>query len=304
MNAQQPSIFIEEITPREAGKLLEANINNRHLRREYVAVIARDMKEGRWQFNGDAIRIAQDGTLLDGQHRLHGCALSGVTLKTLVVRGLPNETMRTVDTGTKRTAGDSMHLTGVADATFMAAVIRAMATYAVSSTTLSASEVAFLYEKFSTQIRAGRRYSIAGLTSLRCPLSALHTINIILGKQALSEKFVKTVESGVPSVELGGADPAFQFQQRYTRESNSNNRMSRTNVFRALAYSWNLFEEQRKIKKLQMPPSHVLINGWDSQSFGLDVARVQLTDAMLGLKKVVAIKTAKPSAQMALLLVA
>lgn len=61
---------ISEISPDLARDLLAKNPHNRNLRVRRVEQLAGAMTRGEWVFNGDAIRIADSGMLLDGQHRL------------------------------------------------------------------------------------------------------------------------------------------------------------------------------------------------------------------------------------------
>ena len=79
------------------------NTHNRNLRQRQCSASCTstrpDMEAGNWQWNGESIKFAEDGTLLDGQHRLAAIAESGVTLPVLVVRGLPNETQETAVDG-------------------------------------------------------------------------------------------------------------------------------------------------------------------------------------------------------------
>lgn len=116
---------IEPLTPELAEKLLEANKGNRPINMTQVENLARLMKEGLWRFNGDAIRIAVDGTLLDGQHRCMACVISEVTQPMqLFVRGLQNETQATMDQGRKRTAADVLSMAGIPGGNQIASVAR------------------------------------------------------------------------------------------------------------------------------------------------------------------------------------
>ena len=52
----QLKITTERITPKQAEKYLEENIeNNRPILDRHVAVLARDMKAGNWVQNGETI---------------------------------------------------------------------------------------------------------------------------------------------------------------------------------------------------------------------------------------------------------
>lgn len=106
-------VTIENIGPTEAKALLDANTHNRKQHTEaQLAAMARDMAAGRWALNGEAIKVSQSGVLLDGQGRLKAIVLSGATIETLVVRGLPEETQETMDIGAVRTLADMLHLRG------------------------------------------------------------------------------------------------------------------------------------------------------------------------------------------------
>lgn len=114
----------ELITPTVAEKYLAKNTHNRTIRQHRVDAYADDMTAGNWQWNGEAIKFAENGTLLDGQHRLLAIVQSGVPVKMMVVRGLPNSTQHTMDTGAKRTFSDVLKLRGEESYTILAATVR------------------------------------------------------------------------------------------------------------------------------------------------------------------------------------
>jgi hypothetical protein len=58
-----------ELTPELAGWLLENNGGNRRISPSEVERIATDIAEGRWQINGDTVKVSVSGRLVDGQHR-------------------------------------------------------------------------------------------------------------------------------------------------------------------------------------------------------------------------------------------
>lgn len=101
------------ITPEKAAALLgERNTSNRRMSATIVTKYARDMASGNWLQNGDPIRFAVDGTLLDGQHRLSAIVKAGVTLRVFVVWNLPRESQDTMDDGRKRTMANVLELDG------------------------------------------------------------------------------------------------------------------------------------------------------------------------------------------------
>ncbi len=84
---------LEKITPAMAEEYLKHNTNNyRAISDRRIKTYAADMRNGCWQVNGEAIEFAEDGTLLNGQHRLKAIIESGATVPILVVRGVKNDT--------------------------------------------------------------------------------------------------------------------------------------------------------------------------------------------------------------------
>jgi len=113
---------VESITPAIAKKLLLSNTHNRTVGIK-VRAYSLAMMRGEWKLNGEAIKIAADGAILDGQHRLLAIIESGVTIQTLVVRGLTNDTQETMDTGKSRSLADVLKLRGEKNCIALASII-------------------------------------------------------------------------------------------------------------------------------------------------------------------------------------
>ncbi|HTA34343.1 MAG TPA: hypothetical protein VK721_13060 [Solirubrobacteraceae bacterium] len=119
----KPECRVVDLTPEMAQTMLGENIRNRPIRHAYVKRLAEAMTRGEWTMNGEPIQVADDGTLLNGQHRLSAVVKSGTTIPILIVSGLPAEALRTVDTGTRRTLSDVLALRGESDTTNLAAAL-------------------------------------------------------------------------------------------------------------------------------------------------------------------------------------
>lgn len=115
----------ETITPGVAKKYFARNHpNNRTIAEAKVASYVKLIRNDEWQLNGESIKFAEDGTLLDGQHRLKAIMIAGKSIKTLVVRGLPTESVHTMDQGRKRTLASNLQFMGIKSATMKASVLR------------------------------------------------------------------------------------------------------------------------------------------------------------------------------------
>ena len=121
---QGPQYQVMTVTPELVEKWLDQNTHNRPIREKAVMAYARDMVARNWAENGEAIKFAKDGTLLDGQHRLHAVALSGVSVRMLVVTGLESQSQETMDDGRKRTLADALNLRGETNSVILGALLR------------------------------------------------------------------------------------------------------------------------------------------------------------------------------------
>lgn len=98
------------ITPADATNWLACNKNNRPLRKHHMEFLAREILEGNWQVNGQAIIISDDEQVLDGQHRLFAIIEAGKSIQSLVVYGIAEEAFKTIDTGAVRTGADALFM--------------------------------------------------------------------------------------------------------------------------------------------------------------------------------------------------
>lgn len=116
-------------TPALAEYVLSTNMNNRNVQKRVVTTYAADMKNDRWHYNGETIKIDVDGNLIDGQHRMLAVIEAGVAVEMLTVFGLPREVRRTVDMGKARTVVDLSHMRGGLNGTKLAAIARQLLMY-------------------------------------------------------------------------------------------------------------------------------------------------------------------------------
>ena len=103
----------ELVTPEYARELLNHNTNNyRPVNRDSVSKLARSMKDGLWQENGESVVLNEDGILVDGQHRLHAVIESGASVWMYIMKGIA-VTCNVWDGGRTRTEMDHAHAAGL-----------------------------------------------------------------------------------------------------------------------------------------------------------------------------------------------
>lgn len=98
------------VTPELAKRWLKKNTNNRRMRPLSVEKIAADIKAGGWIENHQAIAFNCDGTLIDGQHRLAAIVEAGVSIRSVVIRGVKKEALGVIDDHAKRSLCDAIRL--------------------------------------------------------------------------------------------------------------------------------------------------------------------------------------------------
>ena len=127
-----------DITPDMAAQMLERNTMNRNISQLNVTRYANDMASGAWEQNGETIKIAEDGTILDGQHRLWAIIESGVTVTMIVVYNVRKEAVGSIDSGVTRLFHHLLKIKGSQHPTTAAMI----------------TKFAWIYENFDRQMRS------------------------------------------------------------------------------------------------------------------------------------------------------
>lgn len=114
------------ITPEYAEYLLGQNTRNRKISPSNLNTVISALKRGEWKLNGEAIKVAHDGVILDGQHRLLAVVRTGIPIRTLLITGLAADTQQTMDTGKARSLSDVLGLRGYKNSPSVAATVAAV----------------------------------------------------------------------------------------------------------------------------------------------------------------------------------
>ena len=110
------NIEMTTITPPMASIMLRNNTENRKLDSRHVQFLADQILSGKWQNNGQTIVIADDGTLMDGQHRLSAIIKANRPTQLGLCTGAPKSAMSTIDNGKLRSTTDILTMNGCANA--------------------------------------------------------------------------------------------------------------------------------------------------------------------------------------------
>lgn len=139
------------MTPEKARALLSHNyVGNRPVNNGTVDKYARQMARGHWRLTGDGISIAEDGSLINGQHRLLAVIKANIPIMLHVMTGVPIEAFEVTDDNRVRTAGQLMQRPDL-----YVAIARAMiGTIGQSTHRIKLFDVSDLNEYINTHLQA------------------------------------------------------------------------------------------------------------------------------------------------------
>lgn len=110
------------VTPQIAQEFLTHNVDNRNLKRRNVHMMAKAMREGKWQLNPEGISFYQNGNMRDGQHRCYAVIEAGVPVEMVVTYDVPNESI-ICDRASPRSQLDILSMTGAPSSVCQKAIV-------------------------------------------------------------------------------------------------------------------------------------------------------------------------------------
>lgn len=241
------------ITQEMAKNLLLNNPKNRPIKRRHLEFLSEEMRCRRWKFNGDTIRIATDGSLIDGQHRLEAVARTGVSIQTLLVDNLDPDVFDTIDSGAKRSAGDTLSVVGERNGRNLAAALVVADELLIGKTDffrtirVSNSEILNMLDRHPN-IRKSLYWG-----RIMCRLAppsitvALHYI-FSRSNQEQADCFFRAVASG-QSLEI--FNPALVLRERLIDNATAKGKVSRRYMAALFIKAWNSWLAGTKLKNLR-----------------------------------------------------
>lgn len=212
------------ITPTMAAEWIKLNTINRPLNHGKIADYACDMKNGKWQYNGETIKISCDNRILDGQHRLLAIIRADVPIKILVVRGLAADSFKTIDTGMRRSAAQILGLSGKKHSTIQAAIGRWIILIETKTNDVSSRKSVTTQEIFDVLVRHPMvphfASTISSNRSIRGLLPSASGAAVVLAAekygQDIVENFLAEFSDGQG---LKKGDPAYELRERMIQNS-------------------------------------------------------------------------------------
>ena len=264
-----PTAQIEQITPEQAGLLLEKNTRNRNISRQRVLAMAEKIRNGKFKLTGQAhVIVGSDSVLLNGQHTLSAIVEADTPITTVVSRGIDPASFDSIDTGMKRTAAQVMQMTGNQNAAALAAAIRTYlmldAMVRVDGSFVLPNEARInnedVYAEFFRDTvgwswaasLAQSQASLARGTGILLAPSPLGTFAYLAREAGAEmddiEDFVHLVISDVGHVE---GLPQTTLRRRLAQQNrNRNSTLKRLDTIASWCKAWNAYVEGRQMERL------------------------------------------------------
>lgn len=252
---------IEMISPAQAKEYLERTIPNRRLNDGTVTRYADDMREGRWNNNGQPLIFNEAGELLDGQHRLRAVIVAGKTLPFMVVRGVPSVAMETLDSGRSRSLTDVLTLKGYKNVANVSASARLIWNYAagVNLTYTTSKQTLLKFVEGHPKFVLDASPWVEKYKQALFPRGPVIAVLALATESAqLNEEARKFAEGIFYGEGLYKGDARFTLR-RWMEALRARHEYTGTSVtvptFGAVARAWTAYSQGQALESLRFPPS-------------------------------------------------
>jgi hypothetical protein len=251
---------IINVTPEIASSILGNNKKNRPISSPTVNRYTTLMLDGKWHFNGEPIIIANDGTLLDGQHRLYAIIKSKMAQQCLVVSGVSTDAFPTIDTGKKRTASDAIATYDEKYQKYRIIIAAAVAhifhfkTGEYKNSDRKVTDHNDVIKFLENNPRVLESVIVAsGLNYAKklCPASALAALHFLFSQKdySLAKEFFEKLNSGEY---LFDGHPVLTLRNKLADISMTPGSTKSRDIIPYIVKAWNLFRKKQSCKRLYL----------------------------------------------------
>lgn len=227
-----------------------------------VAGYARDMRAGRWRRNGETVKIAWDGTVPDGQHRLYACMEAKVPFWCLVVTGVDPEDQDTMDIGIGRKLSDQLAIKSEPNAVVLASVTRWSlrwlhgargGTSGGGSGYKPTQQEMLDYLAVTPHLRDAAAWAVKARNSFKSVRASVYGMAWILfngSSPIAAQVFLDRVLDGAS---LPQGHPVLAFRARIWNSIENDERLSEQEQLALMILAWNAFRDEKELSRLQLP---------------------------------------------------
>lgn len=252
---------VVSMTPEIAADLLRRNSNNRPIRDVITNNYLADMRAGKWKYAGDPIRLDEDGTLLDGQHRLTAMAAmpSGWSAPVLLIEGLPTSAQLVMDQGRKRSPGQQLHLLGYANAHYLAGTVRVLIEWRDGLMFRDTSQQAVVTTaRIQEFVEANPHIAVLVNEARQRVISCYMTPSVVAAfyieaasiDKEIADEFITQLAEGTG---LEPGSPILALRERAIRGKAERRKDSERNQLGLLIRTWNLHWGGQTVTRMQLP---------------------------------------------------
>lgn len=240
------------ITPEMAEQMLNDRTPNRSVSSAVLNKYARDMAAGRWRLNGQTIKISRQGRLLDGQHRLEAAKKAKTAFPAIVVEGLSEDILSTLDIGRRRAMADVLRERGESNTIILASALRWLwmienNVVLAANSSPSSGELLELLER-----RPNIRTSLKQVASIRQIMgsgiaAALHRTFADLDEDRADTFFARLIDGASLAVD----SPILHLRERLLRTRASNRvRLAEAERVALSIKAWNAYRADKPMQLL------------------------------------------------------
>jgi len=250
-----------------ALEFLAANIDrNRNVKKSRISGYVRDIQSDNWVLTGEALKFDVRGRLIDGQNRCHAIVSAGRGAWVLVVRGISEEALVVLDSGSARNTGDMLIITGLAeraDAKDVGAIARLHVAWKAGDVKHAASHIGGSAQLTKTEmaeavmsipdIEFAARHARLMYRYLRLPVSALGVAFLEFSALDVDDtvEFFNRIRDGIQN---GPGDPFLTLSRRVSNDlhGGASRRILPGQALFYLFRTWNAFRSGETLIKLQI----------------------------------------------------
>lgn len=262
---EQIKVERKSITPSLAKEMLSRNEGNRRLSQKWVSYYASQMRSGDWMDTTDTIKIAPDGRVLDGQHRLSGVIEYGKPVFMWLASNVDPDAFTVLDTGKRRSAADAVYIAGHKNATSVSAIAKAILASpdgrygrnmksggAEKSSPTHTHIIEFITE--NPEIHEVAAYAL----SVGLRFKFIQSIALVGSlywhfAQKNMKKTDEFFEGVCEGIDLGKTHPIRLLRERLMRDAGERSKLNLTDKAALFVYAWNAFRQGREMTQLLLP---------------------------------------------------
>lgn len=253
--------IVANLTPELASYLLTLNTRNRLLRTVISHNYETDMKNDKWEYAADPVRVSNTGVLLDGQHRLVATSQqpSGWSTPCLIITGLPDRVQKVIDQGRRRSTGQQLSLDGFKNSAALASAIRTYLLWQkgllfVDNHRRSEITTATVTEFANNNSDAEEIVSKYGGLNRSALMAPSPVLAFAIAAEGIDPELTASVlEPLADGKNLSEGSPVLALRNRNIANKMHNRKDTNTMQLAFLIRTWNYVLEGRSLAKMQLP---------------------------------------------------